>query len=145
MRRQLALAPLGAFPSCPKVTYGKVLASDLVGDAVIFGATGLGALAGAATARAAGKNTKPSTIAGAAVGLLASLYPSLLARRAAIRNPSCPSPGLGSLLVYSIAKMGIGALAGVATQRALPEAGPYAASAVTLLLAPIAGRHIIET
>lgn len=131
---------LAAPAACSRASYGRVLTADIIGDLVITTLTSVGGVIGGAV-----DGTRRSTIAGGVAGFLLALYPALAARRATIRSANCSNPGMGRILAYSAARIGVGALANSATRRVAPVVGPWAAGTALLFLAPIAGKRIVQT
>jgi hypothetical protein len=115
-----------------------------VGSLVTLGVTAAGVGAGYLIAKGTGVKPGISMIGGGAVGLVGSIYPSLLARRSVLRTAECSDPKLSSILLYMLAG---GAL------RAALAAGGNATGSKSLaglagmagfLTAPLVGQSIVK-
>lgn len=108
--------------SCPRPSYTRVLGSDLLAGFVGLAGTVIGGGAGYVIGRSVAVDQQRGGLAGAligsGVGFLGGFYPSMMAQRAVLRSPDCPSPSMARIFGYRAASTAAtGALA--YTMRAL--------------------------
>lgn len=145
MSRAVALRGRKKAANCPNPSYGRVLGADIVGAVVTTVITLVGVGAGIGVARATDTSVGAGAFIGGGVGLLGSIYPSMLAQRATVRNDDCPNPGFGSILIYTLVRNVAGGTTGYAARKVLPKAIAPVVPAAMLFALPLLGRPLLRT
>ncbi len=145
MSRAVALRGRKKAVSCPNPSYGRVLGSDVVGGVVGALVTLAGVGAGVAVARATESSEGAGGFIGGGVGLLASIYPSILAQRATLRNDDCPNAGLKDILIYTLVRHAVNVTTAYAARAVFPKPIAPLVPLGLLFALPVIGKPILRT